>query len=265
MVRTLKYLGIAAAGLVLAGAAQAIPLSDLLQGQTIQAGDKLFDQFTLRFLEASDPALAPDLSDIDVTALADGGLDPGPGLLFTVLDDALTVAGDGTFAFIDLEFSFHVSVLDPVLRIKDNLLAFQDPLTPPTAPPPGAALTNPVEDTGVIILEGLFAAAPPAGALPDVCPPDCFGDKGIELSFLEPDLLIDVPSDEENFSNRSELWVIKDILVWATNADESASLYGFVQRFSQVAPTPEPATLALLAAGLAGVGFSTRRRRARAG
>jgi hypothetical protein len=62
------------------------------------------------------------------------------------------------------------------------------------------------------------------------------------------------------FDAQSEIWVSKNILVWATDSTDSAGLNGFEQRFSQ-AVIPEPSTFLLLGGGLAGLAFYARRRR----
>ncbi|MDZ7782820.1 MAG: hypothetical protein U5K56_07740 [Halioglobus sp.] len=66
-----------------AAQAQAVPLTDLLEGQSIEIGDKRFDSFTLLGdpinPELSDPI---DLSAIDVTGIGDGTAGNAYGLNF---------------------------------------------------------------------------------------------------------------------------------------------------------------------------------------
>ena len=229
MMKNLSFnIGAVALAFILAGSAQAIPLLDLVGGATVTAGDKLFDQWNLLFADASDPGLLPNLVDIDVTALNDGGLDPGPGLQFDVQNGALDVTGDGVFAFVDVTFSFRVSTTDPRLLIKDNSLTIT------------GDLLNIIDDLGMFIHEDLVDAAG-----------NSLGTKDVELSHVLGFDIVDLV-DAAEFAPTNEIFVTKNILVWATDPAETASLQGFTQRFSQQA-IPEPATWLLMGIGLAGL------------
>lgn len=214
-----------------AGGAQAVPLTNLLNGGTITAGDKLFDQWTLVFQDKSD-GTAVNTDNIDVIALNDGGLDPGPGLRFDILNNEFSVTGDGIFAYLDFKFGFHVSVLDPNLRIKDNSLTLT-----------GGVVTN-SGDNGMYINETVGTAA----GLNDL------GIKDVEFSYLDPDLISNL-NDSAVFAPQDEIWVTKNILVWATDVNETATLTSFEQRFSQV---PEPASLSLFGLGLLALAWRQR-------
>ncbi|MDP1535524.1 MAG: hypothetical protein Q8L92_18260, partial [Rubrivivax sp.] len=81
--------------LLLGSGAQAVSISlfDLLQpGGSIIAGDKLMDNWSLTFQDKSDGTLV-NTNNILVTALNDGGMDPGPGLQFDILSNEFLVGG----------------------------------------------------------------------------------------------------------------------------------------------------------------------------
>lgn len=220
-------------GLVLAcmgcmGGAQAIPLSTLLDGGSITAGDKLFSEWSFAYA-SSDANRVFNPTNIEVTALNDGGDNPGPGLQFNILSGELTVTGDGIYAYADLTLAFHVDVLDPLRRIKDNSLQLIA----------GSLTTTRDADNGSYIQE--FVGTTPGGT-------DLVNFKDVELSW-DGSNLINKPIDTAAFAPQNAVWVTKNILVWATGAEETAALESFSQRFSQ--EVPEPGTLALV--GIAGL------------
>lgn len=243
MKKTLLALALALA----AGGAQAIPLSDLLAGGTITANDKLFDQWTLLYFDSSDPARVFNGANIEVDALTDGGLDPGPGLRFTVWYNELTISGNDIYAYIDLMFGFRVSVLDPKLRIKDNSL---DDFFAVYGYSPGQTGDGPL-DAGSYIRETIGTAQ----WLDDL------GVKDVQFSFADGVGRISDLSDRADFAPQSVVYVTKNILVWATAPTDWAGILSFNQRFSQT-QVPEPATLGLLGLGLAGLGFARLRKTA---
>lgn len=225
--------------LAASSSAQAMLLTELLNGGSITAGDKLFDNWSVLFQDKSDGSLV-NTDNIDVTALNDGGMNPGPGLQFDILNNELTVTGDGIYAYIDFMFGFRVKVLEPHLAIKDNSLSGFNAFYSYTA--------DGFNNNGNYIRETIGTAA---GL-------DNLGVKNVEFSVLD-DISTSKLFDSAEFApQKNEIWVTKNILVWATDDTDSAGIQGFTQRFSQT--VPEPGTFALTMLGLAGV-LATRRRK----
>jgi hypothetical protein len=230
-----------------AGGAHAVTLNELLNGGSITAGDKLFDQWDLYFYGASDPDRVFNPDNILVEALTDGGMDPGPGLRFQVVSGELTVVGDNTYAFVDLKFGFRVSALGAGLLIKDNTLAFGDI---------GGAFWSIALDGSYDVGSYIKETVGTGPGLADL------GEKDVEFSVLEAgqgQQSFSKLTDSASFDPRREIWVTKNILVWAADDTDSAGIFGFEQRFSQTV-VPEPGTFLLLGTGLAGLAAWRRRR-----
>jgi len=233
MRRAIAILGALVLMLATAGAGHAMPLSDLLNGGSITAGDKLFDSWSLMYYDTSDPTRSLNAANIDVTALTDGGLDPGPGLKF-FFNSELTVHGDGIYAYVDLMFGFRVSVLDPALAIKDGSLELLW-----SGLGSSTGLTDGYNNDGMYVRESI-------GTGPGL---NDLGVNEAEFSILDNEQT-HVFSDSTTFSPQSQVWVTKNILVWAEEVTDSATLGRFDQRFSQVpVGVPEPGMLAMLALG----------------
>jgi hypothetical protein len=219
--------------------AQAILLSTLINGGSITAGDKVFDNWEVLFSDSSDARFF-DTNNIDVTALNDGGLEPGPGLRYDISNGLFDLTGDGVFAYLDFQFGFSVTVLDPLLRIKDNSLTLTD-----------FEIFTPVDISSIFIEEFVFE--------------DDFqtqlGSKNVEASEVFGSSTSKL-QDSAVFAPQSSIYVTTNILLEAIDPGERVLLSGFEQRFSQTrVDVPEPHALMFWGAGLLLWGARRRQRK----
>jgi len=231
-------LGTCLLALLVAGQAQAVPLSALLAGSSLTVNDKLFDNWTLIYENASEPGRTVNTANIDVNGLTDGGQVPGPGLQFDILNNEMRVNGDGIFAFLEFDIGFRVSLLVPNEAIKDNSLN----LTGSNL----AYAADGFNDLGAAIHEQV-------GTAPWL---DDLAVKNVTANILDDVETLNL-SASASFPPQTEIYVSKYITVWAQDVGDSANLTQFTQRFSEIS-LPEPSSLSLFGLGLFGV-FARRR------
>jgi hypothetical protein len=170
-----------------------------------------------------------DLSLIDVTGLDDDPLNPG---LHFEANGQLTVSG---LDFLDLNFGFDVTVMDPGFRIKDNSLEITE-----------FAMGDLNLGGLILIEETIFDAAG--------------NEIGFKEAFVDNLLLDEQLFDSAEFVESMTISVEKNILIAGDDFDDVVELISFEQRFSQKA-VPEPSTWLLMGVGLAAIGVVRRRKR----
>ena len=207
---------------------------ELMAGGSIQTNELVFSGFTKYTILGFQFAQFPNVANIHVYGLDDGGLDPGPGLLFD-LNGQWNVTGQG---IIDFETTFNVSTVGSLIKDSSVIL---DPST--SANGPGSK--SGVED---YLFE--FAGGPPIHRL---------------VTDIRPSENFNVTSVQTQFAPRASVHGVLSFRVTAGGSTGgSAYLDQFILRFSQVesaAAVPEPSTLSLLLAGSAlGIAIARRKR-----
>ncbi len=259
-------LGMARATVITEGCANidvSCTLGELLFDEgVITVNDKTF----LGFFQIGDlveeNVASPD-GEIEIVGLDDGGLDPGPGLAWVFPEIVFTGVGElsfsiGGFVVVDIEGGF------PPEIIKDNSLEI--------------IITDNLgfgDDTQLSVEERLFAPniAEINDFLDDLVengPPDSEDfDALFEGDLIgTKDVFIDLDGGDPTFSLFDSLdfepqgFLLFQTTFVITGASDEDGVQGLVveQRFSQVS-APEPATLVVFGAGLAGLGWLRRRRK----
>jgi len=210
--------------------ANAVPLSDLLQGGRIQVGDKLFDMFTL-ISDVQQPIFGDpvDLSSIDVTGIGDGTPGNEYGLNF---DYGIQLGSENPQQsdFFAMTFGYQVTVTQPGNQIV------------------GITTAGDLSATGDDAFSYVFKDAFDLLAQ-DILPGDL---QLIADTFIVGDQL----SDSAAIAPHDAIFVVDAVqLGYSTFGGASvAALNSFEQRFIQVGrEVPLPATLSLVLLGLLGL------------
>jgi len=203
--------------------ADAVPITDLFEGATLTAADKLFDDWSLLDVQTVNGASAV-LSAVDVTPLTDDPLNPG--VKFTTDGLALgTPFGHQGPSSASVRFSYSVQTISGEPLIKDNSL-FLNGFTFDAGPQATITISETVTDAlgAVLGTKVVFANSFDSPGSGD---PDHF--------------------DFAEFDPRDIVFVETFVDIQGPGTNDGAVLAGFEQRFSQV---PEPAAGLLAFLGL---------------
>lgn len=241
--------GVTAVG-VLAGVglasfpAQAITLQQLVNGETITVGDKLFSEWSLGSVTNVNPA------NIEITGIDAGTDKPGPGLMYSFLNGELSLAGPGVEQIF---FNYKVSVLDPNKWITDNSLRGDFTVT-------GA---NSTAEAHEFIYEDAARTIAALGRDPINGTPST-NEKDV-LWAIDTTAIPPTPPEITQFEDKidffkqyKELYVTKEFSVDVSGDTGTATINNIKQNFSQTTPEPS-AVLGLLAFG--GLGLLSQRKK----
>jgi hypothetical protein len=200
---------------------QATLMTELFQGATITAHDKLFSNFTLVDIQSVNGGFA-NLGLVDVQPLVDDPLNPG--IKFTAPIDGMgTPFGHDGLSSVTVIFEFAVETTTGLPLIKDNSLLVNGWVFD-AHPNAFIQITELVLDASGNSLGDKRVIAR-NGDTPDSGNPNHF--------------------DALDFSPQAKLHVRKTIDIVGPEFNDGARLTMFVQRFSQV---PEPSSLAVAGA-----------------
>jgi len=205
---------------------EAIPLLDLMDGRSIQVGDKVFSDWRAVSSQKM------DYSKIHV--LGDSADAMNPGLIFA---DELNQIGVSTSDIFSLEIIYSVSVIDRSKQIKDTSLMLGD------------YYFEGLDKGGTIkIAEDIFNFSNNLLCVRSPCQSVMVDTRGGGNT-----------TDGINFEPQDMIWVDTNILI---ESPVPAGFSRFAQYFSQISrngAVPEPETALLIGLGLAGLMFGRRR------
>ena len=197
-------------------------LDELLAGGSFLVNQTRFANWDLALFDGR----LPDAASIRIAPI---DLPLNPGFRLTDLRGTLRAANDD---FTRSDLSFNVIMESGPLRLKDNTLVVDF-----------GEMVNPGADTFAGISETIFDSAF-----------SLLGDKNVVCDTTA--CANSSGSDAAAFAPQSSLLVFANIDAVSAAAGDVAQIVGATLNFSQI---PEPATVGLLALGMAGIGWSRRR------